>query len=201
MPGQTIFTCLSHDIIAHEVTHAIVDRLNRYYLEPTNVDVLAFHEGFSDIVALLQHFTFRDLLAEEIQRSRANLRSPTMLVELAQQFGYASGTGKALRSALDKPPAPRHHTLVEPHERGSILVAAVFDGFLATYQARIKDLIRIATGGTGQLPPGDLHPDLVNRIATEASRAAQRQLDMCILAHSTIFLPSTSPSATICARW
>lgn len=182
MPGQTIFTCLSHDIIAHEMTHAIVDRLNPYYLEPSNVDVLAFHEGFADIVALLQHFTFRDLLAEEIQRRHGNLREPTRLVELAQQFGYASGSGKALRSALDKPDARLYDNVIDPHERGSILVAAVFDGFLATYQTRIKDLIRIATGGTGKLPPGELHPDLVNRIATEAARVAQRQLDMCIRA-------------------
>lgn len=27
LPGQWVFTCLSHDIIAHELTHAIVDRL------------------------------------------------------------------------------------------------------------------------------------------------------------------------------
>ena len=59
IPNQTIFTCLSHDIVVHEMTHAIVDRLRRYFLEPSNVDVLAFHEGFSDIIALLQHFSYR----------------------------------------------------------------------------------------------------------------------------------------------
>ena len=182
IPRQTVFTCLSHDIIAHEMTHAIVDRLRPYFLEPTNVDVLAFHEGFADIVALLQHFSFRDLLAEEIQRRRGDLRKTTVLVELARQFGFASGSGKALRSALDQPDRKLLDTTVEPHDRGAILVAAVFDGFLATYQSRISDLIRIATGGSGELPPGDLAPDLVNRIATEAARAAQRQLDMCIRA-------------------
>ena len=51
-----------------------------------------------------------------------------------------------------------------------------------TYQARIDDLIRIATGGTGNLPEGELHPDLVNRIAQEASRTAQAVLNMCIRA-------------------
>jgi hypothetical protein len=182
IPGQTIFTCLSHDIVAHEMTHAIVDRLRRYFLEPSNVDVLAFHEGFADIVALLQHFSFRDLLAEAIQGRRADLRQPTLLVELAQQFGFATGGGQALRSALGKPDARLYANVREPHERGSILVAAVFDGFLATYKTRIDDLIRIATGGSGELPPGNLPPDLVNRIATEASRTAQRQLDMCIRA-------------------
>ena len=56
IPSQTVFTCLSHDIIAHEMTHAIVHRLRPYFLEPSNVDVLAFHEAFSDIVALFQRF-------------------------------------------------------------------------------------------------------------------------------------------------
>jgi len=37
LPGQTVFTCLSHDIIAHEVTHALVDRLRPHYGEsPTS---------------------------------------------------------------------------------------------------------------------------------------------------------------------
>jgi hypothetical protein len=104
------------------------------------------------------------------------------LVELARQFGYATGAGQALRSALDTPDARLYQTLVEPHDRGSILVAAVFDAFFNTYQRRIRDLVRIATGGSGNLPDGDLHPDLVNRVATEAARTAQLVLTMCIRA-------------------
>ena len=182
LPGQTVFTCLSHDVIAHEMTHAIVDRLRPLFLEPSNADVLAFHEGFADIVALLQHFSFQDILREQLQRSRLDIRSPTILVQLAQQFGFATGMGKSLRSALDEPDAKLLTTTLEPHARGAILVAAIFDGFVKTYQRRINDLIRIATGGTGTLPQSDLHPDLVNRIAGEASRTAQRVLDMCIRA-------------------
>lgn len=182
LPGQTVFTCLSHDVIAHEMTHAIVDRLRPLFMEPSNVDVLAFHEGFADIIALLQHFSFQDILREQIQRTRLDIRSPTILVQLAQQFGYATGSGKSLRSALDAPGTRLTDSIIEPHQRGAILVAAVFDGFFKTYQRRINDLVRIATGGTGTLPQGDLHPDLVNRIATEAARTAQRVLDMCIRA-------------------
>jgi hypothetical protein len=182
LPGQTIFTCLSHDVIAHEMTHAVVDRLRSLFLEPSNVDVLAFHEGFADIIALFQHFSFQDTLREQIQRTRSDLRTPTSLIELARQFGFATGTGRALRSALDVPDAKLLPGTFEPHDRGAILVAAVFDGFFKTYERRINDLIRIATGGSGTLPPGDLHPDLVNRVASEASKTAQRVLDMCIRA-------------------
>ncbi|HEX5885879.1 MAG TPA: hypothetical protein VFY67_15155 [Pyrinomonadaceae bacterium] len=182
MPGQTVFTCLSHDVITHEMTHAIVDRLRPLFLEPSNMDVLAFHEGFADIVALFQHFSYQDIVREQIQRTRLDIRTPTPLVDLAQQFGFATGGGQALRSALAKPELKLKDTMIEPHARGSILVAAVFDGFYEIYQRRIADLLRIATGGTGTLPKGDLHPDLVNRVATEASRTAQRVLDMCIRA-------------------
>jgi hypothetical protein len=185
LPGQTVFTCLSHDIIAHEMTHALVDRMRHYFREPSNHDVIAFHEGFSDIVAIFQHFSFPAILRDHIQETRADLRSPNNLVKLASEFGYATGKGEALRSAVDGGggPDPRlYQTKFEPHERGSILVAAVFDAFFTIYQQRIKDLIRIATGGTGQLPKGDLHPDLVNRISSEATQTAQSILRMCIRA-------------------
>jgi hypothetical protein len=66
--------------------------------------------------------------------------------------------------------------------RGSLLVAAVFDAFVTIYKSRIADLIRIATSGTGVLPAGQLHPDLVNRLAGEASKSAQHVLNMCIRA-------------------
>jgi len=182
LPGQTVFTCLSQDIISHEMTHALVDRLRRLFIEPSNRDVAAFHEGFADIVAIFQHFSFQSILREKIQETRTELRSPTPLIHLAQQFGYTTGRGKALRTAVDKPDPKLYETLDEAHDRGSILVAAVFDAFFNTYQKRTKDLTRIATGGTGDLPKGELHPDLVNRIAGEASRTAQSILSMCIRA-------------------
>jgi hypothetical protein len=40
----------------------------------------------------------------------------------------------------------KHH---EPHDRGAILLAAVFDAFLSIYKGRVADLLRIATEGTG----------------------------------------------------
>jgi murein DD-endopeptidase MepM/ murein hydrolase activator NlpD len=182
LPGQPVFSCLSHDIVAHEMTHALVHRLRKHFFERTNHDVGAFHEGFSDIVAIFQHFSFPEILRDRIQRTRGDLRKSDAFVELAAEFGYATGKGEALRSAIQAPNPRRYHTVFEAHDRGSILVAAVFEAFFTTYQRRIADLVRIATGGTGQLPAGDMHPDLVNRIAEEATRTAQSILTMCIRA-------------------
>ena len=181
--GGMIFTCLSHDIVAHETTHALLDGLHRRYNEASNPDVLAFHEAFADIVAILQHFTFPELLRHTIQKSRGDLTQGAMLAELARQFGEGLGRSRALRSAIDVDPAIlNYNTTREPHDRGSILVAAVFEAFLSIYQRRTADLIRIATGGTGVLPTGAIHPDLVNRLAMEAAKCAGHVLNICIRA-------------------
>ena len=67
-----ICTALSHDIIAHETTHALLDGLRESFMNPTNTDVPAFHEGFSDLVALFLHFTYRDVVEQAIRDSRGS---------------------------------------------------------------------------------------------------------------------------------
>src|SRR5204862_3198342 len=42
--------------------------------------------------------------------------------------------------------------------------------------------LRIYTGGTGLLPAGAIHPDLVKRLAGEAAKSAGHVLNMCIRA-------------------
>jgi hypothetical protein len=159
VPGSSVFTCLSHDIVAHETTHAILDGMHHRFTEPTNMDVLAFHEAFADIVALMQHFTIRELLEDQIARSRGDLAAETMLGSLAVQFGHATGGRGALREAIggfddqgqwhrQTPNSADYATISEPHSRGAILVAAVFDAFLLIYNRRTADLYRISSDGT-----------------------------------------------------
>ena len=194
MPDSLVFTCLSHDIIAHETTHAILDGIHNYYNEATNPDVLAFHEAFADVVALFQHFTFPEVLKHQIAKTRGDLGAQNLLGQLAQEFGSAIGDYGSLRDAIGeideetktwKPKIPDpndYRTVMEPHARGSILVAAVFEAFLNIYKNRIADLLRIASNGSGILAQGDLHPDLVDRLANEAAKAAGHVLNMCIRA-------------------
>ena len=194
LPGGLVFTCLSHDVIAHETTHALLDGLHRYFAESSNPDVLAFHEAFADIVALFQHFTQPEALRHQIAKTRGDLASQNLLGELAHQFGQAIGNHGALRDAIGhvNPETGKwesqaadpelYAATTEPHDRGAILVAAMFDAFLSIYKARIADLLRIATGGSGVLPEGNLHPDLVNRLAGEATKTAGHILRMAIRA-------------------
>lgn len=192
--GQLVFSCLSHDIIAHETTHALLDGLHPRYREATNPDVLAFHEAFSDLVALFQHFTLPDAVAHQIARVRGDLTKSNPLVQLAIEFGRATSKHgnfqEALREAVDglsdkdledlKGAAPALPT--EVHDRGALLVAAVFDAFLQLYQDRAEEVINLATGGSGVLPAGHLSQPLVQALAKEASKVAGHLMNICIRA-------------------
>jgi hypothetical protein len=211
LPGQVVYTCLSHDIVVHETTHAIVDGIRRYFTEQTNPDVPAFHEAFADLAALFRHFTHREVLLDTIQRTGGTLyryhlrpdaalaldagesrgealvaaevgaRNP--LVELAQQFGDARGMNRGLRSALGTPPKPEElRQLFEPHARGAILVAAVFDAYFSIYLRRTADLFRIFRAGGGAAIPTDVPVPLAGRLADEASRTADLFFTVCVRA-------------------
>ena len=203
IPGQPVFTCLSHDIIVHEACHAIVDGMREYFLEPTNHDSLAFHEALADVIALLQHFTFPEPLLDTIQRTGGQLYRTSLapeltsdsegaeagsaaiesnpLVDLALQFGESLGTRRALRSAIGVPPRRRAiDSVVEPHARGAILVAAIFEAFFRVYTRRTRDLFRLA--GVGPDHRGELHPDLAQRLCGEATGLADQFVQLCIRA-------------------
>lgn len=209
LPGQTIFTCLSHDIVAHEMTHALVDGQREYLTDATGPDAAAFHEAFADIVALFQHFTYKDALLETINRTggliyKKNLASDAApasgqqaavipelteenpLVGLARQFGHAIGARSALRSAIGTLPNSNDlEKTMEAHQRGAILVSAVFDAFFTIYIKRTRDLMRIARAGDRSADASsltDLHPELADRLAEEATKVAGHFVNICIRA-------------------
>ena len=192
LPGQLVFTCLSHDIVAHEVTHAALDRLHRHYREPTNLDVPAFHEGFADVVALFHRFTFPEVVADAIRKTRNDLLAPeSPMLSLGAQFGHAAGLGDSLRRATRDHDPRRFEKTTEPHARGAMLLSAVYEAFVRTYERRTADLLRLATGGSGRLPDGELHPDLVARLAAECAETAELVLAMVIRA--TDYMPPVDP--------
>lgn len=193
LPGGVVYTCLSHDIVAHEVTHALLDGLRCHFTFPTNSDVVAFHEAFADLVAIFQHFSYDQVLQSAIRKSRGNLRLATLLTDIAQQFGQttkekgkALDREKALRSAIgqadeDGNPQPYDSSL-ESHTLGSILVAAVFEAFTTIFDRKTRRFILLATGGTGELPPGEIPHELQAILAAEASKLASQFLAICIRA-------------------
>ena len=194
-----ICTSLSHDVIAHETTHALLDGLRSSFMDPTNVDVPAFHEGFSDLVALFLHFTYADVVEAAIRQSRGTFARGSVLTDLAREFGYArsdAGRAEALRSGIDMEGVsafdsdvvpssegpPGYDSRLEPHALGSVLVSAVFEAFSTIVRRKTERLFRIAGIDPYAKRETLLNDQLVKAIAQEASEIAGQFLNICIRA-------------------
>lgn len=205
VPGQTVFTCLMHDIVVHVTTHAIHHALRPDHLRQYNSgDCTGFMEGFADACALLLHYSHRDALLDAIQRTggliyrsvirpsaepesneaqiQEELGENNPFITLAPSFGEAMGESKGLRSALSKPDPVAMKKVSEPHARGQILLAAIFDAFFSIYVKRSQNLFRIYRAGGGKFESIDLPYVMAEGLAEEANRIATRVFNMCVRA-------------------
>lgn len=165
MPGKTIYTCLSRDIVAHEMTHALLDGLRARFKVATNPEVPAFHEAFADLVAILQRFSVRDSVETAIRESGGDLRTAALLTVIAEEFGQARGTNGPLRQIRIGKPQSLAEAAAEEHERGLVLVSAVIEAFHGVYLRRslpIRELL------AGRPVPGPM-PDQAVQLLTDCA--------------------------------
>src|ERR1019366_86189 len=184
LPGGTFYTSLSHDVVAHEVTHSLLDGLRSSFTVPTGPDVPAFHEALADLVAFFQRFSYAGVVRSAIHEAGADLGNSRMLTNIAEQFGQTTSGNRALRTIAEIPrrgePLRHYGDDVEPHRRGSVLTGAVFEAFSTIFRRKTEPYINLATNGTGVLPPGQMPADLRELLAKSASNLASQFLSILI---------------------
>ena len=136
--AATVWTCLSHDIVAHELGHAILDSFRPLWLWSEELDVPALHESIGDLLALFAALEHPQLVERIYQESGGDMRRPTLVSGLAEEFGIGlRGSGVAyLRSALEGPPYPEAEK--EAHARSTAWTAAVYDVLVALVDASVS---------------------------------------------------------------
>lgn len=154
--AEQVFTCLSHDVVAHETAHAVLDGLRHRFLEPSLPDQAAFHEALADIVALLSVFSVTEVVEHSLGKADAEgridadtvrpdgLRDLVPLVLGEQMGGALLATRGGLRRSAGLRPPPDWRTSrgwEEPHRRGEVLVAAVLDTLIALWSERLSPLV------------------------------------------------------------
>jgi hypothetical protein len=191
---KTVFTCLSHDIVAHEATHALLDGLRDQLTRPSHPQQEAFHEGYADIIALLsvlrgenliQHALESAKLAKHphqrinIDKTLTTIKNGSVLTGLARQMGNAVGEPirrDALRRSIHIKPNPTLlQNTFEPHDLGEILVAIVLQAYFKVWESRLCGKLKKLSGkGSSTVEAW--------RVAEEGAKAAQHLLTMSIRA-------------------
>jgi hypothetical protein len=169
-----VYTCLSHDIIAHETGHAILDGIRPYYNEISSVQTAAFHEFVADLTAILtalRNTPVRHAVADEAERAGGNLSASTVINHLAEQFGnkVAAAHGAAnryyLRNAANNRKMHHIQDTWSAHDCSEVLTGALFEILkkmtLTHYRA------------------GDSMRSALNDASRRLVRLALRALDFC----------------------
>ncbi|HEY5708012.1 MAG TPA: hypothetical protein VIS51_01295 [Solirubrobacterales bacterium] len=175
---KQIQTALSHDVIAHETTHAILDGLRPRFAVPGLPDQPAFHEALADCVALLSVFSLEAVVANLLGEDKDGKLPPAQLTEkalgetalftLAEQLGVESTRGSGLRRSIELKPSRawrRMREFEEPHRRGEVFVAAVMQTMLKMWAERLVAIT--APSGADR-----------SRVVEEGSTAAAHLLQM-----------------------
>lgn len=183
---HSVLTALSHDIVAHEATHAILDGIAPDLYHAATPESLALHESVADLAAI-----FLTLLEEVVIWSLAYISSSTLdlydaLAWVAEEFGHDIREGGAdfLRNANNDrvlsgaggKSVNRH----SPHECSEVLTGAVYAVFRRhaeglsgepdkSIRRAANDVARAVFPALDLLPPGEAtFADLGRAVSTWA---------------------------------
>jgi len=131
--GRPVFTCLSHDIVTHELGHAVLDGLKPYYNEVTSAATGGFHEYFGDAIALTAALDHRKVIVEVAGRQDQVLSTTSLIANIGQQFGqglaaeYGSIADAYLRTAQNNKTMDDLVGVYEEHDYSEVMTGAYYD--------------------------------------------------------------------------
>ncbi|MBI3741865.1 MAG: hypothetical protein HY257_08940 [Chloroflexi bacterium] len=156
--GQTIYTCESSDISAHECGHAVLDARHPDYWDSLLAETGAFHEAFGDISALLLTLGDPNVRAEILQETGGDLTKSNSATRLAEQLartldlaGYDSAvvSKDALRDFVnqfnyqDPDKLPGHGSAAqltsESHNFARVFTGAFYDLLVGIYNRLLAE--------------------------------------------------------------
>ncbi|MFQ6058182.1 MAG: hypothetical protein ACE5MB_04780 [Anaerolineae bacterium] len=149
--GETVYTCESLEVAAHETGHAILDEYHPEYWDSLLPETAAFHEAFSDCSAILTTLAEPSIRTAMLKQTRGNLSRSNLVSRLAEQMGRALhdthgrevSYRSSLRNAVNRFKYQRPETLPwrapisklssESHNFSRIFTGAFYDLLAAIY--------------------------------------------------------------------
>ncbi|MFC2142132.1 hypothetical protein ACFLR7_04275 [Acidobacteriota bacterium] len=125
--GKTVYTCLSHDIIAHETGHAILDGIRPHYNELASFQSAAFHEFIADLTAILTAMRNNDVRNALKNATKGDLTKDEFISSIGEGFGRHVLNRPYLRTARNKATMKDVKIEKPPHSNSAALTGAMFD--------------------------------------------------------------------------
>ena len=178
--GYRIYTALSHDIVAHETTHAILDGVAPDLYNAITPQSLAIHEALADVAAISQALINKMIVFSLHAISGAATDPYEALSRIAEEFGSDTRvdqnasflrrmknqrTLNAVDTSLDEWGVPNQPDPTDPHALSEVLSGAIY----AVYEMRMRNTHR--GGGLGTAFLEDIFCPAARRVARIIFRA------------------------------
>ncbi|GHG47544.1 hypothetical protein GCM10012320_14410 [Sinomonas cellulolyticus] len=174
---------LYRDLVAHEVTHAILDGYRpRWADAKALLDGFALHEAIADLTAMLSVFSSAGRVEQMLSAAGPKAgRDIDEKILRSGLFGLADGlfSRGAVRRPLDRSVPLEWQLDPEPHARGEVVVQAVLNTVLSLWKQRLD-----YPGGRASR----------YQIAESGARVGQQVLRMVL--RSLAYLPPVDPTWT-----
>jgi hypothetical protein len=142
-PYPTVFTALSHDIVAHETGHAILDGIAPDLHDAVSPQALALHEAVADLTALLMAFRSDGLRDAVLEETGGSIEDSSDFSGIAPEFASESDPGGRQlylrnlnnRKSLRPDSGENRVSAVEPHALCEVIGAALYSVMRKIYKA------------------------------------------------------------------
>jgi hypothetical protein len=128
---DTVYTCLSVDIVHHEFGHAVLDGIRPLFNESSNPQTAGFHEFMGDLTAILLTLKNRTLRQQLAIAAGGTFKKATTLSSIAEQFGNAVEGRPYLRTAQNPHKMGEMVNETSAHRLSEVLTGAMFDALIA----------------------------------------------------------------------
>lgn len=134
--GVPVYTCLSHDIVAHETGHAILDGIRPHYFHLSSAQSSGFHEFIADLTAILSALrttSVRHAVADILEENEGKLWKADVISDLGEEFAvkgsretYEDVDRNYIRSAYNTKTMDQIKNCWIPHDCSEVLTGALF---------------------------------------------------------------------------
>ena len=146
--NKQIYSSLSHDIIAHETGHAILDGIAPDLYHALTPQSLALHEAIADLTALIMGIESHNLRKTVLEQTGGTIDEHTAISGVAEEFGRALGNPHYLRSLRNdkslcsSAPAAQHVRRAIPHDLCQVLTGALFSVLVQSHEDEKQQLVQ-----------------------------------------------------------
>lgn len=144
--GKSVYTCLSSDIVSHELGHALLDAIRPDLFSVASMEVWAFHEAFGDICSIICTLNFDVIIDYMLNETKGDLRQNNIVSKLAEEMGTTLGHAYSLRNAYNSfkytnpstlPTSGDSTVLInEPHSFSRVFSGLFYEILCEIYEAK-----------------------------------------------------------------